>query len=276
MPKINYPIIVSDFDGTLVNDDGTISIENKNAIEKYTKDGGVFAISTGRLHYGILSRAKELGLKGAVCCCQGAVIIDIESGEFLLRGCLSNEVTVKICEKMESLDVHFHVYGNDTFYCNKDDEWLRWYEKAVRNQGKIVTDIPMSQFVKENGICAFKILAIVPPSENERVMLEAQKEAFEGCIVTKSAEVLVEVVNANYSKGTAVEFLANRFGVPLEKVISVGDQWNDIPMIEKAGLGIAVKNADEKLKSRARIVLDCTNEESAIARVIEKYAYTEE
>ena len=63
MQKINYPIIVSDFDGTLVNDDGTISIENKNAIEKYTKDGGVFAISTGRLHYGILSRAKELGLK---------------------------------------------------------------------------------------------------------------------------------------------------------------------------------------------------------------------
>ena len=61
MRKINYQLIVSDFDGTLVNDDGTISDQNKQAIADYVAAGGAFAISTGRLPDGILKRAKELG-----------------------------------------------------------------------------------------------------------------------------------------------------------------------------------------------------------------------
>ena len=85
----------------------------------------------------------------------------------------------------------------------------------------------------------------------------------------------MEVINANYSKGTAVAFLADYYGVPLEKTIAVGDQLNDIPMIKQAGLGIAVKNADERLKKQA-VVIDCTNEDGAIAEIIQKYAYREE
>ena len=68
MRRINYPLIVSDFDGTLVNNDGTISEKNKKAIAEYVAAGGAFAISTGRLPSGILSRAQELGLSGKVCC----------------------------------------------------------------------------------------------------------------------------------------------------------------------------------------------------------------
>ena len=116
---------------------------------------------------------------------------------------------------------------------------------------------------------------MVEPSENTRIKNELAKCNFEGCKVTKSADYLVEVINEKYSKGTAVEFLANRFSIPLEKVICVGDQENDIPMIQKAGLGIAVKNADEELKKCA-LVLEYTNEESAIAKIIEKYGFTED
>ncbi len=275
MKKVNYGLIVSDFDGTLVRDDGNIDAENKQAITDYVQNGGVFAISTGRMHYGILSRAKELGLKGIVCACQGAFIMDIESGENLLNAQLSNEVTVKICEKMEALGLHIHVYDSVDYYCNMDDEALKLYEKAIRMKPKLVLDKPMSVFVKENNIRAYKVLAMVDPKDNARIMQELAKENFSGCVVTKSADFLVEVINAAYSKGTAVAFLAEHYGVPLEKTICVGDQQNDIPMIRAAGLGIAVKNADEALKKEA-LVLDYTNEEAAIAKIIEKYAYTEE
>jgi hydroxymethylpyrimidine pyrophosphatase-like HAD family hydrolase len=81
------------------------------------------------------------------------------------------------------------------------------------------------------------------------------------------------VINANHSKGTAVEFLAEYYGVPLEKTIAIGDQHNDLPMIEKAGLGIAVQNADESLKKAADCVCEFTNEESAVAKIIKRYAY---
>ena len=89
----------------------------------------------------------------------------------------------------------------------------------------------------------------------------------------KSSEYFVEVINANYSKGTAIEFLSGYYNVPIEKTIAIGDQQNDIPMIEAAGLGIAVKNADGSLKERAAVVVPYTNEEGAVGEVIEKYGY---
>ncbi len=275
MPKINYGLIVSDFDGTLVKRNGEIPLKNKEAIEKYIADGGKFAISTGRMHYGILSRAQELGLQGAISCCQGAVIIDAQSGELLLNGTLDNATTVAVCRKMEELNLHIHLYGDKEYYSNMDDDALKAYEEAVRMKATLVTDKPLSKFVEETGICAYKLLVMIEPNKAPQIMQELEKAGFEGCEITQSAKFLVEVINAKYSKGTAVEFLAKYYGVPLEKTIAVGDQLNDVPMIQKAGLGIAVKNADERLKQQA-VVIDYTNEDGAIAEIIQKYGYEEE
>ena len=85
----------------------------------------------------------------------------------------------------------------------------------------------------------------------------------------------MEVIHPQYSKGTAVQFLADYYQIPIQKTIGIGDQWNDLPMIEQAGLGIAVANADEKLKEKA-MTIAYTNEESAVAKVIEKYGFMEE
>ena len=101
MRKINYKLIVSDFDGTLAHSNGEISERTKSVITRYIQDGGKFAVSTGRLPMAILPRVKELGLVGAVCCAEGSVIVDIESEEILLEAKLSNEVAVAICKKME-------------------------------------------------------------------------------------------------------------------------------------------------------------------------------
>ena len=275
MRKINYGLIVSDFDGTLVSGDGNIPEINKKAITEYIANGGKFAISTGRLHYGILPRAKELGLKGALSCCQGAVIMDIETGKPLLNGVLSNAVTVEICRKMEEMHLHIHAYGFTEYYCNMDDAALKSYENAVRMNATLVTDKPLSEFAKETGLCAYKLLAMVAPKDSARVMQELKAANFAGCVVTQSADFLVEVINAHYSKGTAVEFLSQYYGVPIEKTIAIGDQHTDIPMIQKAGLGIAVKNADERLKQVATVI-DYTNDEGAVAAVIEKYGYMED
>ncbi|MBQ7368465.1 MAG: HAD family phosphatase [Clostridia bacterium] len=274
MPKINYRLIVSDFDGTLVQADGNVSEENKRAITRYVQNGGNFAISTGRLHYGILNRARELGLTGLVSCCQGAIIMDIQSGKTVIDNRLSHETTLAACQKLERLGLHYHVYDFENYYCNKDDEALVWYERAVGKRAVRITDKTLSEYVREKRICSYKILAMVKPEDNAKTLAALQNEKFEGCLLTKSADVLVEIVNANYSKGTAVAFLADYYGVPLEKTIGVGDQWNDLPMIETAGLGIAVQNADEKLKAKA-LTVAYTNEQSAIAKIIEKYGYTE-
>ena len=81
------------------------------------------------------------------------------------------------------------------------------------------------------------------------------------------------MINANYSKGTAVQFLADYYGVPIEKTVGVGDQLNDISMIQAAGLGVAVKNADERLKAVADHVCEYTNEEGAVGKLIEQFGF---
>ena len=275
MQKINYGLIISDFDGTLVREDGTISQKNKRAIKKYTQNGGHFAVSTGRLHYGILPRVKELGLNGVVSCCQGAVIIDIASGKPILDGKLSYETTLRACLEMEKLGLHIHLYCFDCYYSNMDDQALKWYENAVRVKAKVVTDKPLSKLVEEQKICAYKLMAMVAPEENAKIISALSKTHYEDACITKSAEVLVEIINNKYSKGTAVQFLSDYYGVPLEKTVGIGDQMNDIPMIERAGLGVAVQNADDGLKQVADLVCEYTNEEDAVASIIEKYGFME-
>lgn len=276
MRKINYSLIVSDFDGTLVRDDGELSQKNKNAISDFVKAGGKFAISTGRMPSGILSRARELGLQGFVCCGQGSTIVEIDSGEVVQSKGIDRTTAVRICEKMQSLGLHIHVYYVWDYYSNMDDKWLKDYERVVREKAKLVLDMPISGFVKSKGEEPCKILAIVDPEQAPNIMSELEKENYVGCTVTRSASFLVELCNKNYSKGTSVAFLAQKYEIPMDKTIAVGDQMNDVSMIQTAGLGVAVKNADEILKKSADLVLDYTNEEDAIAQLIDKYAYEED
>ena len=273
MRKINYPLIVSDFDGTLVNEDGTISQQNKDAISAYIQDGGAFAISTGRMPSGILSRARELGLKGMVACCQGAIIADIESGKVVMDGKIPYETTLAVVEKMEEMGLHIHVYDLWDYYCNMDDEALKMYEKVVKSKAILVVDRKLSDFIRKERLASYKILVMVYPKDAERVMNELSQAGFAGCEVTRSADFLVEVVNANYSKGTAVAFLADYYHTSVEKTIAIGDQRNDLTMIERAGIGVAVNNADEALKEKADYVCGLTNEEGAVTEVIHRFGY---
>ena len=275
MQKINYPLIISDFDGTLVQSNGEISQKNKDSIAQYIRDGGAFAISTGRMPSGILPRVKELGLNGFVSCCQGAIVMDIESGETLVQGALSQDNAIAICEKMEEMGLHIHIYDLQNYYANMDDEPLKLYEKGVRVKAIRVLDKPLSQWIREQNLTVYKILAMVEPQKNAMVFDTITNMQLSDCCVTKSAAFLVEVVNANYSKGTALEALAKHYQIPIEKTVAIGDQWNDLPMLTKAGLGLAVQNAATELK-QAVAVLPYTNEQDAIAHAIEQYGYTKE
>lgn len=272
MQKIKYPLILSDFDGTLVRSDGTVSDFSKETIREYIQNGGIFAISTGRMPAGILPRVKELGLSGFACCAQGSIIIDVESNEVILQGTISNDVAVQVCEKMEEMGLHIHVYDLWEYYSNMDDDALKMYEGIVKTKAKLVLDKPISQYVKETGLQPCKILAMLDPIDNERVRIELDKQNFAGCSVTRSSVFLVEVGNATYSKGTSLEFLSNKYNVAMENTIAIGDQVNDLSMIEKAGLGLAVQNADEALQAKA-IVLPDTHNEDAVAKAILQYAY---
>ena len=127
--KIKYPLIVSDFDGTLLRSDDCIAQKTKDAINKYIQLGGRFCLCTGRMLGSIIPKAKALGLSGLVSCFQGSVVADVQTGQVMLDGGMSAEAAAEVCRACEELGQHTHVYSLDVFYANKNNKALEDYQK---------------------------------------------------------------------------------------------------------------------------------------------------
>ena len=76
-------------------------------------------------------------------------------------------------------------------------------------------------------------------------------------------------------RARAVRFMADYYGVPVERTIAAGDSLNDLPMLEAAGLGLAVKTPTKRLKDKA-LSFEYSNDENAIGKIIETYGFTGE
>ena len=271
--ELNCKLIVSDFDGTLADTSNEVSEENVRAINKYVGDGGIFAVCTGRILPSILPRVRQIGLKGLVIACQGSVIADIESGKIIRNFKLDSTRASYICSKLEEVCENVQAFTDEGFYTDIPEgvDYLEHYERVTGIKGKHV-DVPLSEHILKNDISCQKISTIVENSK-QAALFEKLTEIFGGEFeVTCSARVLIEVTPVGENKGTALKYLSNYYNIPRGLTCAIGDNLNDLPMIEAAGYGVAVGNSPASLKERAKIVT-VTNDEHAVARVIEEYGY---
>ncbi len=273
MRKIKCPLIVSDYDGTLLRSDSTVSEETKEKIHEYIKAGGRFAVCSGRLLKSVYNEVEKLNLTGIVGAFQGAVIGDISSKQVLFEGHIPPQGAARICRKCEELGLHTHIYDVENFYTNMSDEKLRDYEKLCGVKGILIDGELLSERILRTDMKVQKILVLVDEWEKETVYQMLNQAFGEEFYVTYSAAFLVEITNKNFSKASALEYIAKHYNVPLEKTVAVGDNYNDTPMIARAGLGIAVGNADERLKEVADVIFEYTNDENAIGKIIDKYGF---
>lgn len=251
---MKYSLFLTDFDGTLVRADGTVSQKNIRAIAEYRKRGGIFVVVTGRMLRSILPRLKELGLfEGLVAAYQGAAVADVGTGELLRNEGFLLPDALEIVRALEAEKRHIHVYLNDTLYCNRDDALLHSYEKTCGVKG-VIPDIPLSKLlVRQSGVIS-KILCMVDPAEQD-ALVESLRSRYAGrFLFTSSAEWLVEATPLGTDKASAVKFLSGYFGIPAGKIAAIGDQYNDIPMVGAAGGKYAVANAVAPLKAIAKVV----------------------
>lgn len=270
---MNYDLIVSDFDGTLRRDDGSVGERTQRAIANFTAKGGIFTVCTGRMTSSVLPIARKLGLKGPVVSFQGSTIADIETGKILFEHAFPFEDALFVLETMESLGYRVHFYSPTEFYTNYEGEELSWYESVVGVKGKRISHL--SSFLREHPMPIIKILTMVRAEDKLHVFETLKEKLGAKYYVTYSAACLVEVALSGCDKGTAVKFLADYYHIPLEKTMSFGDNFNDVPMILTAGLGVAVANAADSLKEVAPLVSEYTNNEDAVGRTIEEYVREE-
>ncbi|MCI9504820.1 MAG: HAD family phosphatase [Clostridia bacterium] len=269
---MKYDLFVSDFDGTLVRKDGTVSEENRRAIEAFRKKGGVFAVCSGRMLPSILPRVRELGLGGIVGAIQGAILAEIDTGKIIRCNAFSHLCALRAVTAAERRGLHTHIYTEDQFYSNMDDVFLEFYEKICGVRAERPRE-PLSSLL--SGLKPIvKVIVMLEKEKRDGVYRELKEELGEEFYVTCSSDWMVEILPAGQNKGTAVEYLCRHYGIPLEKSAAIGDALNDYEMLERAGGKFAVENAEERLKEIAVTVPSC--EEHGVAAAIRKYAMEEE
>lgn len=273
MRKLLNKLIVSDFDGTLIDDNQQILPQVKKAIEEYVANGGIFAVCTGRMLASILPQVRALGLKGIVVGHQGSVIAEIESGKIIKNGGIDYQGVAEICRNVEELNQPVNIYADEILYTDipKDNEYLQVYEKIIGVEA-VYVDGKISDFVTKNKLFCQKVAILVAEKERDALYKELCDRLGEKYDVTCSAKVLVEISPLNDNKGEAVKFLANHFNIPLNLSVAIGDNLNDLSMMKVAGTGVAVGNADPVLKAAADYVT-ISNNDGAVAQIIEKFGF---
>ncbi len=274
MKKIKYPLIISDCDGTLITDEQKILPEVRSAVNEYTACGGIFAVITGRMPSTILPKVRSLGLKGLVAGYQGTVIADIESGRYIRKDGFDYSQSLEICRAFSSADAGINLYIDDTLYTERaaDDELLSLYCKITGAMPRHLQGETAEQFVNRTHPYCQKIAALVVPEERDALYGYLKRVLGDKYDVTYSAAILVEVSPVGDNKGTALRYMAEHYGIDVRNTVAVGDNLNDLPMIEAAGVGIAVGNAVKPLKDAADVVT-VTNNEGAVAKVIAEYGF---
>ncbi len=266
---MRYPLFVSDFDGTLVRADGTISPETIRAIAAYRRAGGKFAVCTGRMLSSIRPRLRELGLEeGVVVAFQGATVADIATGTLLKDEGFTEEAAVRVTRFLEERGLHVHIYTTEALYANRDDALLAAYERVCGVKAQ-TEDLLFRKIGREH-LRVVKVLAMCEPAERNAVKALVEGELGGEFFITCSSGWLVEIMPKGQSKGEAIGFLSDHYGIPREQIAAIGDEENDLPMLLAAGGRFAVENAAQILKNVAQTVPSV--EEDGVAYALWKYA----
>ncbi len=262
---MNYELIAVDLDDSLLGSDLNISLRNKEALIKAMDLGVLVTIATGRMFRSALPYAHQLNLDVPIITYQGGLIKNAFSGDVLYNKTLPMDISIRVIELCQFKKLHLQAYIGDDYYFEIENHYSRKYHEQIGVEGKAVGRLDV--FLKEQ---PNKLLIIDEP---ERIM--EMREEFSAILgkdieITTSKPEYLEFTHIDATKGKALEHLANIKGITQDKVIAIGDSYNDISMIQYAGLGVAMGNAPEEVKIHADYITE-GNDEDGVARVINKF-----
>ncbi len=265
---MTYDLFISDFDGTLGTAPDIIEPETVSAIKRFCDKGGIFAVCSGRMMASILPICRKYGLKGLAVAYQGAMINDIETGRNLFTGGMSADISAEIAEYFLKRNISVITEIDDVMYYQGSSHYIGIYENGCKVKGVSVED--MKDFIIKNGRVVQKVIGLCGPEETKEITPLLQEKYVGRALVNNGAAILAEAVSPTCSKKVAVEYLANFYKVPLDKVIAVGDSTNDLELLNGPWHGVAVGDGREELKKIADEIT-VPYKEQPVKVLLEKY-----
>lgn len=265
MGKFDGVLLVSDLDGTLLTHDKSISQKNREAIQRFTAEGGSFTYITGRTPVGCQLIFQQMIPHLPIGCINGGGIYEPISKTYLWSMKL-DPMAEKLVQYVSSRFPHAGIklsgFHHAWFYrMNPRTEELRVIE-GVPNLYASYADVA-DQLAKVVFVTEADELEELANALNSHPL--AERFDF-----IQSSSYYYEILPKGASKGGLLLRMADMFGIDRKKTVAVGDNNNDISMLQNAAYGVAVANATPLAKEAADLVLEHTNEENAIAELIER------
>lgn len=267
-------MIVLDLDGTLTNNKKVITPRTKQALMQAQEAGVHVVLASGRPTYGIIPLAKELELKengGFILAFNGGKIIDCANNKVIFEQKLDEQLVPLLYEEAVKAGMEILTYqGEGIAATNKDDKYVQ--EEAFINK------MPVMQYDDFLGQLVYpinKCLIVGDPFPLHELELRLAKELEGKMEVYRSADFFLECVPFGIDKARSLDRLIASLGIRREEIIACGDGYNDLSMIRFAGLGVAMANAAEDIRSEADFVT-LSNEEDGVAHVVEHFILSPE
>lgn len=264
-------LVAMDLDDTLLRDDWTISPRVIKAIQRAQAQGVKMTIATGRMPISARPYAEQLGLDVPVITYHGAMIQQVLSGDILFRRVIPSALATEIIKDVAERGVYAQVYLKDRVITAERNDLSYEYERIA------------SVRIEEENL---SILLSQEPEGVEKILLMGEEAALDQLApllrqcyggkvhITKSKPCFLEMTDGSVNKGVALAALAEHFGIEQSEVMAIGDSFNDLEMIQYAGLGVAVGNARAEIQAQADVVT-ASNEEDGVAEAIERYVLKE-
>lgn len=281
-------LIAIDLDGTLLSSNIDISEENIQAIQNAQQAGHIVMICSGRAPEDIKTVIEKTPLQCPVAGSNGTMVL--ADGKLLSQISINKENVKSVASILNEKEFPFKIYTSKGIFVASSwtERMLAFLEQnqEISNglspkEYKLMTEQPKETdsikiFDQIEDVLNIENIAIQKffiPTITGKTELISTLNDIEGISITTSGPFNIEIMDTNGHKGNGVQVMAEYYNIPIENTVAIGDNFNDVPMLEVAGLSVAMGNADPAVKEIADVVT-LTNNEHGVAHAIEKYVLT--
>lgn len=271
-------LIALDLDGTLLDSNGIISNKTCDAIKEAVKRGIEIVLATGRNIGLICEEIKAIdGIRYAITS-NGAAVIDIREERVIFSNFINLDILKRIIDLIKNYPIVIELYADGHAYVDKDvfdnPEKYNLNENQIHlmSYNHILIDKFFDLIDESKDInwikCVEKINIPFLNEDIKKKVLKSLSNEFDELKITSSGKDNIEINISSANKGNGLEKLVNILGIRLEEVAAIGDNNNDIEMIERSGLGIAMGNAIDEIKNKAGYVTVDNDKNGAAEAII--------
>ncbi len=262
---MRYRLLVTDVDGTLLPPDRRLLPSVREAVHAAQARGARVCLATGRMWRSVRPYVEAVGADSPVVLYNGAVVYDFQGGRVLERHALDREGVRRALEVLREFpEVRPHLFADEQVYVDRQDEQSRAYLErdgiTAEEVGDLLAHLPPEPV---------KVLVVGPPDRLASVDAELARRAPQVRRVFSERNFL-ELLPPGVSKGSALRTVCAAVGVGPEEAVAVGDNPNDLEMLEAAGVGVAVSGAHPELLRVADYVTRA-GPGQAIVEVVERF-----